>query len=173
MRCGHEVPRPMGCCLLGRINRGWNCAYGSILPSSCPLCPSPLFSASVFLRDLRPPSTAMAAELPPSRFKMTGSLASLRWLMGWQVPGLACKVKSGAASLANMRQGTLSFSQRTPWRGWCHRCPPSSSCCWSTMGTSCSIYLPTPLLWWPSSSTSARCMWGYDHRSGCSDASSC
>jgi hypothetical protein len=25
----------------------------------------------------------MAAELPPSRFKMTGSLASLRRLMGW------------------------------------------------------------------------------------------
>jgi hypothetical protein len=25
----------------------------------------------------------MAAELPPSRFKMIGSLTSLRWLMGW------------------------------------------------------------------------------------------
>jgi hypothetical protein len=45
----------------------------------------------------------MAAELPPSWFKTTGSLASLRRLMGWQALGLACKVKSGAVSLANMR----------------------------------------------------------------------
>jgi hypothetical protein len=97
---GHEAPRPMGCHLLGRINRGWNHAYGSILPSSCLLHPSPLSSAFVFLRDLRPPSTSMAAELPPSRFKTTGSLASLRRLMGRQVPGLTCKVKSGAAVLA-------------------------------------------------------------------------
>jgi hypothetical protein len=88
---------------------GWNRAYGSILPSSCLLRPSPLTSAPVFLRDLRPPSTAMAAELPPSRFKTTGSLASLRRLMGWQAPGLACKVKSGAASLANMRLGDFIF----------------------------------------------------------------
>jgi hypothetical protein len=51
----------------------------------------------------------MAAELPPSQFKMTGSLASLRRLMGWQAPGLACKVKSGAASLANMRLGDFVF----------------------------------------------------------------
>jgi hypothetical protein len=51
----------------------------------------------------------MAAELPPSRFKMTGSLASLRWLMGWQAHGLTCKVKRGAASLANMRPGDFVF----------------------------------------------------------------
>jgi hypothetical protein len=51
----------------------------------------------------------MAAELPPSWFKTTGSLASLRWLMGWQAPGLTCKVKSGAASLANMRSGDFVF----------------------------------------------------------------
>jgi hypothetical protein len=51
----------------------------------------------------------MAVELPPSRFKMTGSLASLRRLMGWQVPGLACKVKSGAASLTNMRPRDFVF----------------------------------------------------------------
>jgi hypothetical protein len=51
----------------------------------------------------------MAAELPPSRFKMMCSLASLWRLMGWQVPGLTCKVKSGAASLANMRPGDFIF----------------------------------------------------------------
>jgi hypothetical protein len=51
----------------------------------------------------------MAAELPPSWFKMTGSLASLRWLMGWQAPALASKVKNGAASLANMRPGDFIF----------------------------------------------------------------
>jgi hypothetical protein len=84
-------------------------AYRSILPFSYPLCPSPSSFALVFLHDLRPPSTAMATELPPSRFKMTGSLASLQWLMGWQAPGLTCKVKSGAASLANMRPGDFIF----------------------------------------------------------------
>jgi hypothetical protein len=99
----------MGCRLFGRINRGWNRVYGSILPSSCLLRPSPLSSALVFLRDLRLPSTAMAAELPPSRFKTTGSLASLWRPMGWQAPGLACKVKSGATSLANMRLGDFIF----------------------------------------------------------------
>jgi hypothetical protein len=51
----------------------------------------------------------MAVELPPSRFKTTSSLASLRRLMGWQAPGLACKVKSEAASLANMRPGDFVF----------------------------------------------------------------
>jgi hypothetical protein len=51
----------------------------------------------------------MAVELPPSRFRTTGSLASLRWLMGWQVPGLMCEVKGGAASLANMRPGDFVF----------------------------------------------------------------
>jgi hypothetical protein len=51
----------------------------------------------------------MAAELPPSRFKTMGPLASLRRLMGWQAPGLTCKVKSGAASLANIRPGDFVF----------------------------------------------------------------
>jgi hypothetical protein len=51
----------------------------------------------------------MAAELSPSWFKMTGSLASLQRLMGWQAPGLTCKVKSRVASLANMRSGDFVF----------------------------------------------------------------
>jgi hypothetical protein len=51
----------------------------------------------------------MATEFPPSRFKMTGSLASLRWLMGWQAPGLASKLKNGVASLANMRPSDFIF----------------------------------------------------------------
>jgi hypothetical protein len=95
----------MGYRLQGRINTGWNWAYRSILPFSYLLLPSPLSFALVFFHDLQPLSTAMASELPPLRFKTTGSLASLRRLMGWQAPGLMCKVKSGAASLANMRSG--------------------------------------------------------------------
>jgi hypothetical protein len=51
----------------------------------------------------------MTAELPPSRFKTTGSLASLRRLMGWQAPCLASRLKNGAASLANMRSGDFIF----------------------------------------------------------------
>jgi hypothetical protein len=60
---------------------------------------------SWFLHSPRPSFTVMAAELPPSRFKMMGSLASLWRLMGWQAPGLTPKVKHGVASLANMRLG--------------------------------------------------------------------
>jgi hypothetical protein len=51
----------------------------------------------------------MAAELPPSLFKTTGSLASLWRLMRWQAPSLACKVKSGTVSLANLRPGDFIF----------------------------------------------------------------
>jgi hypothetical protein len=68
-----------------------------------------MFSTSWFLHNLRPPSTAMAGELPPSWFKTTGSLTSLRRLMGWQAPGLASKLKNGAVSLANMRPGDFVF----------------------------------------------------------------
>jgi hypothetical protein len=95
--------------LQGRINRGWNRVNESILPFTYPLHPSPLSFALVFLHDLRPPSTAMAAEVPPSRFKTTGSLANLWRLMGWQAPGLTCMVKSGATSLAKMRPGDFVF----------------------------------------------------------------
>jgi hypothetical protein len=106
--CRHEVPRPMGCRLQGRINRGWNPAYGSIL-----LLPLALVSfasyTSRLLHSPRPSFTAMATELPPSRFKMMGSLASLQRLIGWQVPGLATKLKHGATSLANMRPGDFIF----------------------------------------------------------------
>jgi hypothetical protein len=90
--CGHKVPRPMDCRLQGRINRGWNRAYGSILLLSCLLRPSTSSFALIFLHDLRPPSTTTAAELPPSRFKTTGSLASLRRLMG--VVGARSRVQS-------------------------------------------------------------------------------
>jgi hypothetical protein len=55
---------------------------------------SPSFGL-VFLHDLRPPSTTMAAELPPSRFKTMSSLATLRLLMGWQAPGLTRKGRAG------------------------------------------------------------------------------
>jgi hypothetical protein len=51
----------------------------------------------------------MAAELPPSQFKMAGSLASPRRLMGWQAPCLTPELKHGATSLANMRLGDFIF----------------------------------------------------------------
>jgi hypothetical protein len=77
--------------------------HTSILLSSCTRLFCLLFScASWFLLNPRPPSIAMAVELPPSRFRTTGSLASLRRLMGWQAPGLTSKLKHGVASLANM-----------------------------------------------------------------------
>jgi hypothetical protein len=116
--------------------RGWNPSYGSILllPSalisfasytswflhsprlsyrSILLLPSALISfasyTSWFLHSPRPSFTAMATELPPSWFKTTGSLASLRRLMGWQAPGPAPKLKHRAALLANMRSGDFVF----------------------------------------------------------------
>jgi hypothetical protein len=51
----------------------------------------------------------MAAELLPSRFKIMGSLASVRRLMGWQVLGLAPKLKHGVTSLPNMGLGDFIF----------------------------------------------------------------
>jgi hypothetical protein len=100
---------PNGLPLAGEDKWGWNRAYGSIPLFSFLLYPSPSSFALVFLHDLLSPSTAMAAELPPSRLKTTGTLASRRWLMGWQAPGLTCKVKSGATSLVNMRLGDFVF----------------------------------------------------------------
>jgi hypothetical protein len=51
----------------------------------------------------------MAAELSPSWFKTTASLANLRRLMGWQAPGFTPKLKHGVASLANMRSGDFVY----------------------------------------------------------------
>jgi hypothetical protein len=51
----------------------------------------------------------MTAELPPSQFRMMVSLASLRWLMGWQVPGFDHRLKCRIASLANMEPGDFVF----------------------------------------------------------------
>jgi hypothetical protein len=77
--------------------------HTSILLPSCARLFCLLFSRiSCFLLNLRPPSTAMAAELPSSWFRMMGSLASLRQLMWWQSPGLTLKMKHGIALLANM-----------------------------------------------------------------------
>jgi hypothetical protein len=98
-----------GLSLAGEDKQGMELSARIHTPVLLPFEPISSPFALVFLHNLRPPSTDMAAELPPSRFKMTGSLASLRWLMGWQASDLACKVKSGAASLANMRLGDFVF----------------------------------------------------------------
>jgi hypothetical protein len=90
----------MGYRLQGRINREWNMPYESTFPFSCHL--EPISFVSWFLLNPRPPSTAMAAELIPSWFKTSDSLASLQQLMRWQAPGLTPKLKPGVASLANM-----------------------------------------------------------------------
>jgi hypothetical protein len=69
-RCGHEVPRPMGCYLQGKINRGWNRAYRSILPFSCLLRSSPLSPAllgSFTTLDHRPPPWLLSFLLRDSR----------------------------------------------------------------------------------------------------------
>jgi hypothetical protein len=79
-------------------------------PILLPFTPISFVSCTSWLfHNLRPPSTTMATELPSSWFKTTGSLASLRWLMGWQAPGLMPKLKNGVASLANMRPGDFIF----------------------------------------------------------------
>jgi hypothetical protein len=106
----------------------------------------------------------MAAEPPPLRFKMMGSLASLRRLMGWQAPGLTCKMKSGAMSLANMRPGDFVFFVAY---ALARLVPPLSSFFLTLL-----VYYGLRLQL-PSSSTSARCTWGSGHRCGCSDTSSC
>jgi hypothetical protein len=64
-----------------------------------------LFFSAIF--DYRPPPWPLS--FLPRGSKTTGSLASLQRLMGWQALGLTCKMKSGAASLANMRPGDFVF----------------------------------------------------------------
>jgi hypothetical protein len=98
----------MACRWHGRINRGWNPTYESILLLPLALIYFASYT-SWFLHSPRPSLSAMAAELPPLRFKTMASLASLRWLMGWQAPGLAPKLKHGAASLGNMRPWDFIF----------------------------------------------------------------
>jgi hypothetical protein len=51
----------------------------------------------------------MAAELPPLRFRSSGSLASLRRLMGWQAPGFEHRLKRGVVPLANLAPGDFVF----------------------------------------------------------------
>jgi hypothetical protein len=51
----------------------------------------------------------MAAELPPSRFRSSGSLTSLRRLMGWQAPGFEHRLKRGVVPLANLAPGDFVF----------------------------------------------------------------
>jgi hypothetical protein len=53
--------------------------------------------------------STMAAELPPSRFRSSGSLASLRRLMGWQAPGFEHRLKHGVMLLANLELGDFVF----------------------------------------------------------------
>jgi hypothetical protein len=51
----------------------------------------------------------MAAKFPPSRFRSSGSLASLRRLMGWQVPDFEHRLKRGVVPLANLAPGDFVF----------------------------------------------------------------
>jgi hypothetical protein len=51
----------------------------------------------------------MAAELLPSRFRSSGSLASLRRLMGWQAPGFEHRLKHGVVPLSDLESGDFVF----------------------------------------------------------------
>jgi hypothetical protein len=53
--------------------------------------------------------SSMAAELPPSRFRSSGPLVSLRWLMGWQAPGFEHRLKCRVVPLANLAPGNFVF----------------------------------------------------------------
>jgi hypothetical protein len=68
----------------------------------------------------------MAAELPPLRFRSSGSLASLRWLMGWQAPGFEHRLKRGVVPLTNLAPGDFVFFSAHFLAGLV---PPVSSFC--------------------------------------------
>jgi hypothetical protein len=53
--------------------------------------------------------STMAAELPPSRFRSSGSLVSLRRLMGWQAPSFEHRLKRGVVPLAKLAPGDFVF----------------------------------------------------------------
>jgi hypothetical protein len=73
--------------------------------SFAPCSPTPLAFFSTC--DHRQP--ALAAELPPSWFRSSGSLASLRRLMGWQAPGFEHRLKRRVLPLANLAPGDFVF----------------------------------------------------------------
>jgi hypothetical protein len=68
---------------------------------------SPTLFASSPTCDQR--QSTMAAELPPSWFRSSGSLVSLRRLMGWQALGFEHRLKRGVMSLANLAPGDFVF----------------------------------------------------------------
>jgi hypothetical protein len=74
---------PDGLPLAGEDKQGMEPSVRIHTPILLPFAPISFVFYTYFLHNLRSPSTATTAELPPSRFKTTGSLASLRWLMGW------------------------------------------------------------------------------------------
>jgi hypothetical protein len=116
--------------------------------------------------------STMVAELPPSWFRSSGSLVSLRRLMGWQAPGFEHRLKHGVVPLANLAPGDFVFFSAYALAGLV---PPLSSfflMLLEFMGSSCSTFPPTPSHWWQSSSTSARCSWGCGRRCACSVSSS-
>jgi hypothetical protein len=53
--------------------------------------------------------STMTAELPPSWFRSSGSLASLRWLMGWQAPGSEHRLKRRVVPLSSFFLMLLEF----------------------------------------------------------------
>jgi hypothetical protein len=51
-----------------------------------------------------------------------------------------------ASYFSTFSQGNLSISPTTPRLGWCRRCLPSSSRCWSSTCSSCSTSHRTLIL---------------------------
>jgi hypothetical protein len=73
---------------------------------SCAPCFPTLFT---FFPTCTQRQSTMAAELPSSRFRSSGSLASLRRLMGWQAPGFEHRLKRGVVPLVNLAPGDFVF----------------------------------------------------------------
>jgi hypothetical protein len=121
----------------------------------------------------RAATVAMASLARPDRFQSEAALDLVRNLLGWSVPALAGRIRADAIPSAASPPGSSSCSSPTSPAGWHCRSHLSSCCCWRSLGSSFSTSRPTLSSRRSSSSTSARCSWGWPPAPPSSAISSC
>jgi hypothetical protein len=86
---------------------------------------------------------AMASLGHPDRFQSEEALNLVRGLLGWSVPGLAGRIRAGAAPLAISPLESSCCSPPTSLAGWRYRFRLYFCCCWRSSGFSFNTSLPT------------------------------
>jgi hypothetical protein len=87
----------------GFLEKGFSSHAAGTFSHSLPIACAPLPSCSSVLRSRR--RTAMALLGHPERFQSEGALNLVRALLGWSTPGLARRIRAGAAPLGDLVAG--------------------------------------------------------------------